>query len=100
MLAHLVSTDARRKFTPWKGDEPQAPRKKADSLASDSRNGGVINGGTIDPAAEGRDAMVNAERLRLDEADTRGVPWRRWGPHRSERQWGTVREDYGSGDDT
>ncbi len=31
--------------------------------------------------------MVNAERLRLDEADTRGVPWG------SERQWGTVRED-------
>jgi len=23
--------------------------------------------------------MVNAERLRLDEADTGGVPWRRWG---------------------
>ncbi|MGD0928327.1 MAG: hypothetical protein ABR926_24400 [Streptosporangiaceae bacterium] len=36
--------------------------------------------------------MVNAERLRLDEADTRGVPWRRWGPYLSERQWGTVRE--------
>ncbi len=44
--------------------------------------------------------MVNAERLRLDEADTAGVPWRRWGPYLSERQWGTVREDYGSGDDT
>ena len=39
--------------------------------------------------------MVNAERLRLDEADTGGVPWRRWGPYLSERQWGTVREDYG-----
>ncbi len=44
--------------------------------------------------------MVNAERLRLDEADTGGVPWRRWGPYLSERQWGTVREDYGSGDNT
>ncbi len=44
--------------------------------------------------------MVNAERLRLAEADTGGVPWRRWGPYLSERQWGTVREDYGSGDDT
>ena len=44
--------------------------------------------------------MVNAERLRLAEADTGGIPWRRWGPYLSERQWGTVREDYGSGDDT
>jgi hypothetical protein len=25
--------------------------------------------------------MVNAERLRLDQADTRGVPWRRRGPY-------------------
>ena len=44
--------------------------------------------------------MVSAERLRLDEADTGGVPWRRWGPYLSERQWGTVREDYGNGDNT
>jgi Mannosylglycerate hydrolase MGH1-like glycoside hydrolase domain len=43
--------------------------------------------------------MPDAERQRLDEADARGVPWRRWGPYLSERQWGTVREDYsGSGD--
>src|SRR4051812_18230182 len=34
-----------------------------------------------------------AERQRLDEART-GTPWRRWGPYLSERQWGTVREDY------
>ena len=25
---------------------------------------------------------------------TTAVPWRRWGPYLSERQWGTVREDY------
>jgi hypothetical protein len=46
------------------------------------------------------ETMVNAERMRLDEADSGGVPWRRWGPYLSERQWGTVREDYGGGDDT
>ena len=34
--------------------------------------------------------MVDAERLRVDEADTRGVLWLRWGPYLSERQWGTV----------
>ncbi|MGQ0774781.1 MAG: MGH1-like glycoside hydrolase domain-containing protein [Pseudonocardiales bacterium] len=42
--------------------------------------------------------MVDAERKRLDEADAGAVAWRRWGPYLSERQWGTVREDYGGGD--
>jgi len=36
----------------------------------------------------------NEETKRLDDALTRGVPWRKWGPYLSERQWGTVREDY------
>ena len=35
-----------------------------------------------------------AEDQRLADARERGVPWRRWGPYVSERQWGTVREDY------
>src|SRR5579885_1543632 len=37
---------------------------------------------------------TDPESRRLDEARERGVPWRRWGPYLSERQWGTVREDY------
>ena len=37
---------------------------------------------------------MNAEEQRLAEAHEGGVPWRRWGPYLSERQWGTVREDY------
>ena len=44
--------------------------------------------------------MVSAERRRVAEADKDGIPWRRWGPYLSERQWGTVREDYGGGHDT
>ena len=37
---------------------------------------------------------MNAERARLEE-DRLGLKrWRRWGPYLSERQWGTVREDY------
>jgi hypothetical protein len=40
-----------------------------------------------------------AEALRLDEARERGVPWRQWGPYLSERQWGTVREDYSENGD-
>src|SRR5271163_3111445 len=34
------------------------------------------------------------EHIRLDQARTSQIPWRRWGPYLSERQWGTVREDY------
>ena len=34
------------------------------------------------------------ERKRLDEARESEVPWKKWGPYLSERQWGTVREDY------
>src|SRR5450759_3313575 len=34
------------------------------------------------------------ESLRLAEDRQRGRNWKRWGPYLSERQWGTVREDY------
>lgn len=37
---------------------------------------------------------MTAEEKRLEEARTRNAHWRRWGPYLSERQWGTVREDY------
>jgi hypothetical protein len=35
-----------------------------------------------------------AEQVRIEQASRRAVHWRRWGPYLSERQWGTVREDY------
>lgn len=35
-----------------------------------------------------------AEYLRLKEANQQQIQWRKWGPYLSERQWGTVREDY------
>ncbi len=35
-----------------------------------------------------------AEQKRLNAAREQGVPWKKWGPYLSERQWGTVREDY------
>ncbi len=39
------------------------------------------------------------EHQRLEQARTGEVPWKSWGPYLSERQWGTVREDYsGNGD--
>ena len=40
-----------------------------------------------------------AEEQRLSEAREQNVPWRKWGPYLSERQWGTVREDYSENGD-
>jgi hypothetical protein len=43
-------------------------------------------------------ASLTPEERRLREARA-GVPWRAWGPYLSERQWGTVREDYSDNGD-
>src|SRR5712672_1924263 len=40
-----------------------------------------------------------AEKERLEAAHDGKAPWRKWGPYLSERQWGTVREDYSEGGD-
>jgi mannosylglycerate hydrolase MGH1-like protein/glycosyl hydrolase family 63 len=37
---------------------------------------------------------MTQEELRLEEDRQRKANWKRWGPYLSERQWGTVREDY------
>ena len=42
---------------------------------------------------------MTAEHDRLEEARTQIQPWKKWGPYLSERQWGTVREDYSEGGD-
>ena len=39
-------------------------------------------------------ADTTPEHLRLEEARAGTAPWKAWGPYLSERQWGTVREDY------
>jgi hypothetical protein len=41
--------------------------------------------------------ILTTEDRRLEEARTRKKHWKRWGPYLSERQWGTVREDYSPG---
>ncbi len=38
--------------------------------------------------------MDTKEHLRLQQARDQSAPWKKWGPYLSERQWGTVREDY------
>ena len=37
---------------------------------------------------------MTQEQRRLSEAQQKTAHWKRWGPYLSERQWGTVREDY------
>jgi hypothetical protein len=42
---------------------------------------------------------VTAEKVRLDEDRDQQAAWKKWGPYLSERQWGTVREDYSESGD-
>jgi len=42
---------------------------------------------------------MNPEKVRLQEAQDAQLPWHKWGPYLSERQWGTVREDYSQSGD-
>ena len=42
---------------------------------------------------------IGAEAARLAAVRERDAPWRKWGPYLSERQWGTVREDYSANGD-
>ncbi len=40
---------------------------------------------------------ADAEKARLEQPRRRQAHWKKWGPHPSERQWGTVREDQTGG---
>src|SRR5262249_23966090 len=42
---------------------------------------------------------MSAEHRRLEEARAQNIPWKKWGPYLSDRQWGTVREDYSANGD-
>ena len=43
--------------------------------------------------------MKNPEKERLAQHQKEEKDWLKWGPYLSERQWGTVREDYSAGGD-
>jgi hypothetical protein len=42
---------------------------------------------------------MNQENLRLKQDQSGKTPWKKWGPYLTERQWGTVREDYSANGD-
>ncbi len=58
-----------------------------------------ISGQSSGHAGSGNSSEVSAEKRRLLEAREKGTPWKKWGPYLSERQWGTVREDYSENGD-
>ncbi len=47
----------------------------------------------------GTNRETSVEARRLSEGRDARAPWRKWGPYLSERQWGTVREDYSESGD-
>ena len=42
---------------------------------------------------------IRMEKTRLKETRENKIQWKKWGPYLSERQWGTVREDYSENGD-
>ena len=65
--------------------------------SADGATGTMPDGLDSSPALADPDSLT-AEERRLREARA-GVQWRAWGPYLSERQWGTVREDYSDSED-
>ncbi len=65
--------------------------------SADRTTGTMPDGLDSSPTLADPDSLT-VEKRRLREARA-GVPWRGWGPYISERQWGTVREDYSDSED-
>jgi hypothetical protein len=53
----------------------------------------------VQKSGQRNDRKQGAEEARLAESTARTANWKRWGPYLSERQWGTVREDYSASGD-
>jgi hypothetical protein len=60
------------------------------TIARSSAGNTMLKNPTVEPGAE---------QIRLQEDREGGAAWKKWGPYLSERQWGTVREDYSSSGD-
>src|SRR5688572_10782634 len=101
----------RHLFFTWSGGQlPQLPSLSRSNEGASGRSGGGRTVGErccrdsgcpcarLNSAADFRlmhsTMSLTAEHQRLLDARLKGVPWRKWGAYLSERQWGTVREDY------
>jgi len=61
--------------------------------------GELLTTAAVNPFDVSRRKIMATEQERLEEARVHGVTWKKWGPYLSERQWGTVREDYSDNGD-
>src|SRR5208282_3490117 len=78
------SVRAKKAWALWPGRNSVRRRTGRERVVREAASSGLHGG-----------LAGTAEALRLAEAQQqRGKHWRRWGPYLSERQWGTVREDY------
>ena len=59
----------------------------------------VLAAGQTRAMTTAHSTLDTPEHARLEQARTDEMPWKSWGPYLSERQWGTVREDYSSDGD-
>ncbi|KAJ9110908.1 hypothetical protein QFC19_001417 [Naganishia cerealis] len=93
------------------------PSPQADSPTDDAQNADDVElrtaGASETDTPRNRDEMTlrdklmksmgprytSVEEFRLDQVEHYEKHWRRWGPYLSERQWGTVREDYSANGD-
>jgi hypothetical protein len=90
-------------LSPVHDSQDGAARTGREAIGTDGRCHGQAR-----PQHQRRSAMADhpqtarartAEGQRLEEARMGRTPWRLWGPYLSERQWGTVREDYSDNGD-
>jgi hypothetical protein len=63
-------------------------------MSSDPSKTRPRNAATGKQPAEPAGFVDVTEQKRLNDAREASIPWKKWGPYLSERQWGTVREDY------
>src|ERR1043166_3325208 len=76
---------------------PSRSRKIKAKLGKKSRSPAQTK--TDEDAGMATNIVDVTEQKRLNEAREAGIPWKKWGPYLSERQWGTVREDYSDNGD-
>ncbi len=93
-----------RKGRPLEMRQPLGPQGAASGAGADGERTASVNAPGVDASGavsrcSQRSGMNSPERQRLEDAARGLAEWRKWGPYLSERQWGTVREDYSADGD-
>src|SRR5580658_4355156 len=83
----------------WETGEPRTEDTQADLEKEERVSRGRRQTAAREVPMENRRIMDAEAQKRWDQARERGGPWKKWGPYLSERQWGTVREDYSENGD-